>query len=189
MLITTKNSEREKERALKGSLFPYSSPRLSSGFTIVELLIVIVVIGILAAIVIVAFNGIQRSAAEASVKSDLAGMAKKLEEYKVRSANGLYPANATELAAADIKLGKGNYLTTRNNVYYCRSTDGQYYAVGMYSKFNAKYYMRNGTVQEQAATVDVNGGNTCSYIGQPAPTSAYSGYDHSNETGWQPWVK
>lgn len=181
MLITTKNSERE--RALKGSLFPYSSPRLSSGFTIVELLIVIVVIGILAAIVIVAFNGIQRSAAEASVKSDLAGMAKKLEEYKVRS------ANATELAAADIKLGKGNYLTTRNNVYYCRSTDGQYYAVGMYSKFNAKYYMRNGTVQEQAATVDVNGGNTCSYIGQPAPTSAYSGYDHSNETGWQPWVK
>ncbi|PPG44387.1 type II secretion system protein [Rathayibacter sp. AY2B5] len=42
-----------------------------SGFTIVELLIVIVVIAILAAITIVGYNGITKQAVEASMKSDL----------------------------------------------------------------------------------------------------------------------
>ncbi|MDB5165339.1 MAG: Fimbrial protein, partial [Candidatus Saccharibacteria bacterium] len=41
------------------------------GFTIVELLIVIVVIGILAAITIVAYNGIQNRARVSSVNSAL----------------------------------------------------------------------------------------------------------------------
>ncbi|RYF29318.1 MAG: prepilin-type N-terminal cleavage/methylation domain-containing protein [Chloroflexi bacterium] len=39
-----------------------ATPSSKSGFTIVELLIVIVVIGILAAITIVAFNGVQKRA-------------------------------------------------------------------------------------------------------------------------------
>lgn len=46
-----------------------------AGFTIVELLIVIVVIGILAALTIVAYNGIQQRAAQTTVKSDLANAA------------------------------------------------------------------------------------------------------------------
>lgn len=50
-----------------------------NGFTIVELLIVVVVIGILAAIVVVAYNGITNSAKESAVQSDLAGVGKKLE--------------------------------------------------------------------------------------------------------------
>jgi prepilin-type N-terminal cleavage/methylation domain-containing protein len=42
-----------------------------TGFTIVELLIVIVVIGILAAITIIAYNGIQDRAQRAKISSDL----------------------------------------------------------------------------------------------------------------------
>lgn len=42
-----------------------------SGFTIVELLIVIVVIGTLAAISIVAYNGIQDRARNTTVENDL----------------------------------------------------------------------------------------------------------------------
>lgn len=51
------------------------------GFTIVELLIVIVVIGILAAIVIVAFNGIQQRAATTKTVSAASAWAKAMNLY------------------------------------------------------------------------------------------------------------
>lgn len=59
------------------------------GFTIVELLIVIVVIGILAAITVVAYNGIQQRAQDSRRLSDLKNIEKALELYQVD--NGKYP--------------------------------------------------------------------------------------------------
>ena len=59
------------------------------GFTIVELLIVIVVIGILAAITLVAYGGISARAYNSQRRSDLAAVAKGLEMYFVD--NGKYP--------------------------------------------------------------------------------------------------
>ena len=60
-----------------------------SGFTIVELLIVIVVIGILAAITIVAYNGIQARGRDAQRLSDMNAIVKGLEVYKIQT--GDYP--------------------------------------------------------------------------------------------------
>lgn len=60
-----------------------------TGFTIVELLIVIVVIGILAAITIVAYTGVQGSARDAERKSDIAAAQKALEMYYTEK--GTYP--------------------------------------------------------------------------------------------------
>jgi len=60
-----------------------------TGFTIVELLIVIVVIGILAAITIVAYNGIQQRARDAQRQSDISTIKKALEVYY--AANDRYP--------------------------------------------------------------------------------------------------
>ena len=53
------------------------------GFTIVELLIVIVVIAILAAITIVAYNGIQARARDTTRKEDLAQLSKATKLYSV----------------------------------------------------------------------------------------------------------
>ena len=69
------------------------SPRSRRGFTIVELLIVIVIIAILAAITIVAFNGIQVKARD-NIRTDAASKIKRaLEVYKVD--NGRYPGATT----------------------------------------------------------------------------------------------
>lgn len=70
------------------------------GFTIVELLIVIVVIGILAAIVIVAYNGIQNRANTTARNSSAENLAKKIEAYN--SVTGSYPAIATGATAASV---------------------------------------------------------------------------------------
>jgi prepilin-type N-terminal cleavage/methylation domain-containing protein len=53
------------------------------GFTIVELLIVIVVIAMLAAISIVAFTGVQQRARDTQRKSDLSQLAKAIRVYQV----------------------------------------------------------------------------------------------------------
>jgi prepilin-type N-terminal cleavage/methylation domain-containing protein len=63
--------------------------RAKSGFTIVELLIVIVVIAILAAITIVAYNGITARANSASSLASAQSAAKKLEIWNAEK--GSYP--------------------------------------------------------------------------------------------------
>ena len=70
--------------------------RKAHGFTIVELLIVIIVIAILATISIVAYNGIQNSAAETALKSDLRNAATQLGLAYAN--DGVYPGLAATLS-------------------------------------------------------------------------------------------
>lgn len=56
-----------------------SSFLYKQGFTIVELLVVIVVIGVLAFITIIAYTGISQKATIASLTSDLDNAAKRLK--------------------------------------------------------------------------------------------------------------
>ena len=74
------------------------------GFTIVELLIVIVVIAILAAISIVAYNGIQQRARDSQRDVDIVAVVKALELYYID--NGQFPAIAPNGSTA---TGMGNY--------------------------------------------------------------------------------
>ena len=63
-----------------------------SGFTIVELLIVIVVIGILAALVITTFTGIQKRARDTERQTDIKALHGQMEAYYAQ--NGRYPTLA-----------------------------------------------------------------------------------------------
>lgn len=87
-----------------------------SGFTIVELLIVIVVIGILAAIVIVAFNGVQNRANNATVESNLSSVVKRFEVFK--ALNDRYPSTSADFTA--LKNDGFRLKTTQSNtMLYC----------------------------------------------------------------------
>lgn len=63
-----------------------------SGFTIVELLIVIVVIGILALLVVNTFSGIQQRARNTDRQSDIKALHSQLEAFYAQ--NGRYPTLA-----------------------------------------------------------------------------------------------
>jgi general secretion pathway protein G len=78
-----------------------------AGFTIVELLIVIVVIGILAAISITAYNGVQQRARDAQRIDAIAKIRKGLEAY--RAINGAYPSgtNSGTSSVGDAYPGGG----------------------------------------------------------------------------------
>ena len=71
----------------------YNNPmRSKSGFTIVELLIVIVVIAILAAISVVAYNNVQERAYNADLLSRMDAYEKGMKLYHIE--NGRFPENS-----------------------------------------------------------------------------------------------
>lgn len=100
------------------------------GFTIVELLIVIVVIGVLAAITIVAYNGITVRAANISRMAELRQWEKIIVQYHVL--NGSYPVPSTgygnyclgtgfpNQAEVNLKAGVSDKATSNNPEGYCR---------------------------------------------------------------------
>ena len=115
------------------------------GFTIVELLIVIVVIAILAAISVVAYNGIQNRAADSAVVSDLAVLKKKIEVYKIDNSD-VYPSGGGQstLTPLEFKITKTAYATypqTENNFWYCRNANQTMFSVIAQSKSGKIYYI------------------------------------------------
>lgn len=100
--------------------------RGSGGFTIVELLIVVVVIAILAAITIVSFNGITERSKQSALQADISNAAKRLETLKLQAAGEVYPAS---LGAAGITASTGNTLSyhysSTDNSYCLQGTNGQ----------------------------------------------------------------
>ncbi|MEK7111926.1 MAG: type II secretion system protein [Patescibacteria group bacterium] len=72
--------------------------KFSIGFTLVELLVVISVIGILASIVLVSFTGSQKQARDTQRKSDLRQYQLSLENYANKN-NGLYPRRNVTVSA------------------------------------------------------------------------------------------
>jgi prepilin-type N-terminal cleavage/methylation domain-containing protein len=110
------------------------------GFTIVELLIVIVVIAILAAITIVAYNGIQNRARQSAAQTLVSQAQKKVLAYAAQNSD-MYPPS---LQAADMSDPNNQLQYTYNNdstprTYGITATNG-----------NFSYYVSNSVTSPVA---------------------------------------
>lgn len=121
------------------------------GFTIVELLIVIVVIAILAAITLVAYNGIRQRAALSALQSSLTQRAKEFSLYQIQNGE-LYPyvgingAKSLGLFTDSPDAAYNNLWVSPDQKNYCAtatSSDGQIWSISSTS---------NGPLQGECVT-------------------------------------
>jgi prepilin-type N-terminal cleavage/methylation domain-containing protein len=131
-----------------------SKTQSQNGFTIVELLIVVVVIAILAAITIVSYNGITTRANGSAVKASAATVQKKAELFASDGPTSKYPAVFTDISTAT--ADKSYYLgTTITNLGATAPTASagtnavQYYVCGVGSA---------GVATSLATVTNVSGG-------------------------------
>ena len=126
--------------------------RKDQGFTIVELLIVVVVIAILAAITIVSYNGITGRANKAAAQAAVATFQKKAELFAADGSTGKYPVAAADLTGA-----------TTDKSYYLQASAFEYFtatstltATNGTSKVAVRKCVAGGTPANQAAVTSSN---------------------------------
>jgi prepilin-type N-terminal cleavage/methylation domain-containing protein len=146
----------------------------NTGFTIVELLIVIAVIGILAAITIVAYNGVQEKAKATAMAADFSNNNKIA---KLASAStGMSPTTVDVLQSS-------SKMTASSGVYklasFCASTQG--YALAAETPAGNKYYSLNGASTVQDNTIDVT--NACTSLGIASADRIFLGMPSASCSG------
>lgn len=152
-----------------------------SGFTIVELLIVIAVIAILAAISIVTYTGIQNRSYDTSVQSDLRNFANLLEMYNAD--RGDYPRSMSDVAWMHNNIGKVSISTNSyeglftntgggavvRNFQYCFPSDASNnrFAIIARSKSNKVFVHGGSSTGEYTGLISGTWATNCTNVGVP----------------------
>ena len=152
----------------------------NSGFTIVELLVVIVVIGILAAITIVSYTGISQKATVASIQSDLTNASNilKLDQVTV----GAFPV---DIASANTNKGISSCSGSTTCAYVVSSSIAPQGFCLAVTKNLTTYRITNdgtptlGDCQNYGLLVDLDAGDSMSY---PAPFNGTTWNDTSGNS-------
>lgn len=154
------------------------------GFTLVELLIVVVIIGILAAIAIPIFMNQQKAAYDAGLQSDLRNFGTALETTKVIN-GGKYDVNAArsgvsyKAAAVAAQPGSNNWLV-------CVPKTGESFAVYARSASGNVFMYRSGGGFAPATMASQS--VACPAAGYPTGTfDGYWGYEGATAT-WANWL-
>ena len=156
----------------------------NSGFTIVELLIVIVVIGILAAIVIVAYSGISSSANDSVVRNDLKQSYSKIQQFYVL--NGRFPTSQNEINQ-NLIATKASYGGGNNYYIYCRADNAMVAVVGRTTNGTGfAYSSEDGAMKFSSWPGDGNG-DLCPAAGIPTSSSGYNATWIGVNGAWMSW--
>jgi prepilin-type N-terminal cleavage/methylation domain-containing protein len=167
------------------------------GFTIVELLIVIVVIGILAAITIVAFSGVTTRANDAAVQSDLKNAAQRFHNYLTETGN--VPTSSYVTAGSlDIKITKSAYSLGNaggRNFGICAVTSPgvQKFGIVALTANSTRYsYTSTEGLKKFTSAFPANSADLCTALGMSSvETGAWTtwGAETGQPNGWYTWVK
>lgn len=160
----------------------------SSGFTLVELLIIIVIIGILVAIIVAAYNGIQSRAHDAAVKNDLRGYAGKLQTYYAE--NGMYPPSAV-MTSLQLKATKDSYKKASgwNTLLFCvdPAGPGARFVIAAVSKSENMYtYSSQNGLQQYSGTWTSSASPLSNALGIPYTPPVWCAWAFSDSGGWNP---
>lgn len=142
-----------------------TTPKKPRGFTIIELLIVIVIIAILAAITLVVYSSIQDRARQSTAQSDFENFYKKAELFRIDSPTSAYPTSPADLTAAGVTFTKSVY----DGVILCFSSTTPIWALVVDLKDGKSYYYTNTDQKFSEFTankvVGASGGVTCPEVG------------------------
>lgn len=125
------------------------------GFTIVELLIVVVVIAILAAITIVAYNGIQTRATNNSIQQVANAWVKALKHHRTTTGQWI---NGWTCLGEGYPYGVSG--TDTSGTAQCRDTNGTGYIEQPTFKTAIRPYFNNGSLPTPAFVTAVSPDNT-----------------------------
>lgn len=154
----------------------------TEGFTLVELLIVIVVVAILAVITIVSYDGIQDRAHDSAVRGDLSTATKLFDIYRIDNAR--YPSSVADVESMNDRLefSRSSYMTSNNAVLVCRTNDGSGFAMLGKSMSGTTFLV---TESQRVPSVYTGSFPAGLSVVCPAVASKYpSGYWLHGGTGW-----
>jgi len=135
-----------------------------TGFTIVELLVVIVIIGILAAITIVSYTGVTSKANVASLNSDLSNASQQLKLFQVENTNSNYPTTID--CTGDTATNKCLKSSTNTTYDYKSDTNPKSFCLTA-TKSNQSYNIDqdNTILAGPCPVLNLDASNSLSYSG------------------------
>ena len=167
----------------------------TSGFTLIELMTVIVIITVLASIVVVSYTAIRSRGYDTAVTADMRIIAKFMQQGKIET--GSYPYGTTALETyVDHSVNRSSYAVSpaiSYNLLFCynSTTPSDYYLLAQ-SKSGKRYYIyKSEEIQEYTggSTWNTTAANMCTSVaaGYFANGAGYSSGDTT--TGpWRAWA-